>query len=193
MRKKMTIVKMKEAVGMFGLREGAAFWWNVNFGHSIQSWFWLNITGRPYCLYRGWHCEDPECKHEHLLKKKQIVAHWDELRVKSREVVQGDNGECAYCGEEKGTVKVPNPNFDEVNQWLVCEFCHQAIHSQQGLSMATMLGDDKLTNKYNKDLQNLAEESGKPITTAQVAMNSEGGYDTASVTFTGEKDEKAKD
>jgi hypothetical protein len=185
----MTLVKMKEAVNMFGLKDGLEFWWNINFYQNIQSWFWLNITGRPYCLWAGWHCINPECTHEHLLTKKAVVEHWAEMKVKMNEVIQGDNGKCAYCGEDKGTVKVPNPNFDEVNQWLVCETCNKVIRGQQGLSMASMIGDEKLTGKYNADLQKIAEESGKPIINAQVMKNDKGGYDTASVEFTGEKDD----
>ena len=95
---------------------------------------------------------------------------------------------CAYCGEEEATVTIPNPNIsDDWSEWDVCKDCKEVIYLQQRLSIANIIGDEKMISDTNRKLEEIAKRIGKPIMNVCVVKSKEGGYDTASVEFPGRR------
>ena len=103
--------------------------------------------------------------------------------------------DCSYCGEEKGTEKIANPNLDmgddidwsEDNQWwTVCKDCKEVIHCQKTLTIARHMLDRKLAGEMNRRLQEIAERTGKSIMSAQI-RKVDGKTEVSSVEFTGKK------
>lgn len=76
---------------------------------------------------------------------------------------------CMYCGEEEGTVTIPDPNdmFSD-KKWNVCEICKEVIMCQRNLSVCKRIGDKKMVIFYNGELIRLAEKSGKQILSCQL-------------------------
>jgi hypothetical protein len=155
----------------FGLKEGFKFWFRWNFRDPIDMFIWLNITHKPYCTYSGFHCKNKECTHKHLKTKKQIKSHWKKTSKEMQEVKTGKGGMCNYCSQEKATVVIPNPNFDEINSWAVCVTCKKIIETQQKLSFGEYLMQkphgEKLGKMIVKDakqeLSDLSYESDKQV------------------------------
>ncbi len=177
-------IKLKEVVEMFGFKDGFSFWFKWSFKNPIEMWIWLNITHKPYCLYSGFHCKEENCIHEHLLTKKEIKKHWEGTHKEMERVESEKNGECVYCGDEKGTIKIPNPNTSEINQWLVCENCKEIIGLQKELSFP--FTPVKRQQEINNRLLEISKQTGKPIVSAQISKG-EDGYKTSSITFTGKE------
>ena len=197
-------LELKTCIMTFGKIDGFKFWFKMNLIDELKQWYWLNITHKPYCLWAGWYCKDKDCKHKHLLTKKEVLEEWEKTRKEIESVEEGKNGMCVYCEEEKGTEKIMNPNMDKINSWLVCKDCKEVIQAQheQSFGMGLMNLDDKhkdfnekygkkIVNDANKKLDVIAKRTGKPIMSACLSKGKE-GYDVSSVEFTGEKDERHK-
>lgn len=102
---------------------------------------------------------------------------------------------CIYCGEEEATERIANPNldmgdeidwFDEKNWWKVCKDCKDVIHYQRESSFGIAIEDEDMVNRANKELEKIANRTGKPILNACIFKKKEGGYGSASIEFTGE-------
>jgi len=105
---------------------------------------------------------------------------------------------CTYCGEEEGTEKIANPNLDmnddidwgsDKSWWKVCKTCKEVIKLQTFHSIGCMHGEEKMVAYANKKLEELANKTKKPILCATIQKKEDGTYETASIEFTGEKDE----
>lgn len=72
----MREVKLIQSIELFGFWEGFKFWFRWCFVDPIRIWIWLNITHRTYCCYTGFYCNDENCGHQHLTKKKDIMKRW---------------------------------------------------------------------------------------------------------------------
>ncbi len=179
---------LKDTIRQFGFKDGFGFWFRWSFINPLETFVWLNITHKPYCLYSGWHCKKRDCEHTHLLTKKEIKKHWEEAHKEMERVESGKNGECVYCGDERGTIKIPNPNMSELNQWLVCEICDEVIKIQQELSFLCISKMDKpkRAEELNNRLLEISRQTGKPIMSAEIKKE-EGGYKSSSVEFTGKE------
>jgi len=77
---------------------------------------------------------------------------------------------CDYCGEEEGTVVIPDPNITG-KIWHVCKTCEKVIECQQGLSFAQMIKDEKMEKHFMKKLFILSKETGKQILSARIEDN----------------------
>lgn len=176
---------LKVGIKMFGLREGFRFWFSWNVKGPIQQFIWMNITHKIYCTYCGWHCNE-NCKHEKIAKKKDILKHWEKVRKEMDVVEEGKDGNCIYCGDEKGTEKIPNPDFSELSQWLVCKDCKEVIKYQHLLSIGNFSNNNKMVNEAVDKLDEIAKRTGKPIMCASINKTKD-GYKPASIVFTGEK------
>lgn len=143
---------LKDSIEQFGFKNGFSFWFRWSFSDHIKEFIWLNITHKPYCLYSGWHCDKENCQHKHLTKKKDILAEWEKDKKESEIIVCGPNGECAYCGEEKGTELIDDPNFDSLQQWKVCKTCKEVINLQREISMLSILKTHKLSEEKDKEI-----------------------------------------
>lgn len=179
---------LKESIEQFGFKEGFSFWFRWSFKDPIQMFIWLNITHKPYCTYSGFHCNKENCPHKHLLTKKEIKKHWEEAHKEMEKVESGKNGECVYCGDKKGTIKIPNPNMSELNQWLVCKTCKEVIEIQQELSFLAIskIDNPKRAEELNNRLLEISKQTGNPIINTQISKE-EDGYKTSSVKFTGKE------
>lgn len=162
-KKKMKGIILKESIKLFGFKAGFSFWFRWFINDSIKMWIWMNITHRPYCTYSGFFCKDKNCKHTHLLTKKQIKEHWKKIGEEASILEQGPNGECAYCGENKGEIQIFNPNPDKINNWLVCGICKEVIELQQNLVMCQLIGDTKSILEINDKLLEISKKTGKEI------------------------------
>ena len=83
---------------------------------------------------------------------------------------------CTYCGEEKATTQIFNPNFNEEEAfWDVCITCKKLIEQQQNKSFGFILKNfekrnnlktefpDKIIKKSSEEIQKLSYESGKEV------------------------------
>ena len=103
---------------------------------------------------------------------------------------------CIYCGEEEGTEKVANPNLDMGDDidwnspkswWIVCKDCKDVIHHQKNHSIGVTIEDEGMVNRANTELEKIAKRTGKPVMCASISKKKDGGYNTASIEFTGEE------
>ncbi len=179
---------LKKGVTMFGLKDGISFWFNWDVLFPIQDFVWLNITHKEYCPYSGWHCDKKDCGHKHLKTKAEIVKHREKGEKELHSVEKGKDDMCIYCGDEKGTEVIPNPNFDKINQWLVCKDCKEVIHNQTLYTMSEHVGAEKMASEALNKLDEIAKRTGKPIMVAGIRKGDDGKYRTSSIEFTGKKE-----
>ena len=104
-----------------------------------------------------------------------------------------------YCGEEEATERICSPNGldDKPSMWDVCKDCKEVIQQQQSLSFGAILAHmendfsknhgEKIMNKANKKLYEIAKRTKKPILNACIYKKKDGKYDAMSVEFTGEQ------
>lgn len=101
--------------------------------------------------------------------------------------------QCLYCGMHEATTEINNPNgLEEPYQWPVCADCKDIIYHQQGLSFATMIGDDKKVAEHNLAIETISRRSGIPVITATIT--NEDGHLTASTDttdFSKDKEDKS--
>lgn len=156
---------LKDSVKLFGFKSGFGFWFRLNFVDPIQKFIFLNITKKPYCTYSGFHCNKKDCKHKHLFTKKEILKHWEEAHKEMEKVETGEDRKCVCCNDEEGTIKIPNPNFYELNQWLVCENCRETLEIQQELVFLSLskIENPQRMEELNDRLLEISEQTGKPI------------------------------
>ena len=178
---------LKKGIEMFGLKDGFEFWFDWEIFSPIQQFIYMNITHKPYCTYHGWHCRK-DCSHKKLTTKEKILEYWEEAKKELNTIEKGKNDMCVYCGDEKGTEIIPNPNFDKLSQWLVCKDCKAVVYNQQLYSMGEIIGNEKLTSEAINKLDEIAKKTGKPIMVARIAKGDNGNYNTSSIEFTGKKD-----
>ena len=93
---------------------------------------------------------------------------------------------CIYCGEEKGTETISNPNWDKMTSWLVCKDCKETIKYQQQHSIAQSMGNEELASESINKLDEIAKKTKKPIMVAEIKKTGK-GYETSSIEFTGER------
>lgn len=179
---------LKDSIQLFGFKDGFNFWFRHSFVHPVQEFIWLNITHKHYCIYSGWHCHNENCKHLHLKTKEEILENMKESEKELNRVEAGKDGMCIYCRMERGTIQIPNPNFDEINQWLVCKNCKEIIDIQRELSFLSIFKIDnpKRVEELNNRLLEISEQTGKSIINMEISKEND-GYKTSSVTFTGKK------
>ena len=160
---------LKDSIKLFGFVEGIKFCLRMNLINPIEMWVWINITHKPYCTYAGFHCNKENCSHKHLLTKKEIKKHWEEAHKKMEKVEVGKNGMCAYCGDEKGTEIIDDPN-GTLERWLVCETCKEIIAIQQELSFLSIskIDNPKRAEELNNRLLEISKQTGKPIMSARI-------------------------
>ena len=58
-----------------------------------------------------------------------------------------EDEKCDFCGEEKRTIKILDPNFDSDGTWMVCKRCDRFIK-------------DKHTEGINELVKNSLERAG---------------------------------
>ena len=177
-------IVLKDVIEQFGFRTGFNLWFRWSLIDPIQMWIWLNITHKPYCTYSGYHCREKDCEHKHLFTKKDILKRWEKHEEQSKVIIQGENGECAYCSEEKGTEIIDDPNWDTLERWKVCETCKEVIGLQRESSFPII--SQERHQEINDRLLEISKQTGKPITSAQISKGKD-GYESSSVTFTGEE------
>lgn len=174
-------IVLKDSIELFGLKSGFSLWFNWSFKDPIEMWYWLNISHKPYCLYRGYSCDKEDCEYEHLLTKQEILDHWDEITKESEIVEVGENGMCNSCEEEEATTIIDDPNFDSLKKWNVCVTCSKIIPEQQKLSLGVMLSErgyekdivNELIEEASQKIDDLAYESDKEVTTFYIEPNYE--------------------
>lgn len=165
-------IDLKTSIKLFGVRTAVPFWFKWSFIDPVEMFVWLNITHKPYCLYHGFVGCTEKCTNKKLYKKEDILKHWEEAHKEIGKVVTGKDGMCAYCGEFKGTVIIPDPNGG-LSSWKVCGTCDKVINSQMKLSMGHILKSDKLINEAKEELKFLSEESFTPIMSVVIKKNDE--------------------
>lgn len=154
--------------------------------------WWCKVTKKKWCKHNGYSCKDKDCKYEHL----------DEPIPWPTTIPEGTK--CVYCGKNPATEIIDNPNWDiDERAWFVCKTCKEVIkwqhQSSMGIIMADRLKDspqalastEKLVNEANTNLERIAKETGQPILNAGLYKQPDGHYETVSIEYTGEKDDKS--
>jgi len=169
---------LKDSIKLFGFKDGFSFWFEWSFISPIEMFIWLNITHKPYCTYSGFHCHKENCEHKHLFTKKDILKHWKKYEEESKVIHEGKNGMCTYCGEEKGTKLIDDPNWDTLERWKVCKTCERLINHQRDFSFGKILTTDKdfnrrnlgleISKKADKEIKKIEEETGKKTFVAEL-------------------------
>lgn len=77
---------------------------------------------------------------------------------------------CVYCGEREAEIEIPNPNFDEIDTWKVCNDCKEIIHHQQGISIGTILNDDKIIAEHNLAIEKIVKRTGVPVINVKLSV-----------------------
>ena len=160
-------VILKDTIQTFGLVDGFKFWFGWSIKDPIKEFMYLNITHKPYCLNCGWHCNG-NCNKKKLLSKKEILNHFDEMRIEAETIEKGNNDMCVYCGEEKGTEIMDNPNIDKLSRWLICKDCKEVIKNQQDFTLGSLIGNNKLIEQSQDKLKEISERTKKPIFIGQI-------------------------
>ncbi len=163
---------LKDSIELFGFKSGFSHWFNWSFTDPIKMWYWLHISHKPYCLYRGYSCDKENCNYEHLLTKEEILDHWEESKKESKIIEVGENGMCIACGEEKATTIIDDPNFDSLKKWKVCVTCSKIIPEQHKLSFGAILSEkehgkeigNQMMGEASQKINDLAYESNKEVT-----------------------------
>jgi len=165
-------IDLKTSIRLFGVRIAIPFWFKWSFVDPVQMFVWLNITHKPYCLYHGYVGCNSKCTEQKLFKKQDILKYWGETHKEIDKVITGKNGMCAYCGEFKGRVIIPDPN-NGLSSWSVCGTCDKVIKAQHKLSMGHILKNDKLLNEAKEELKFLSEESFTPVMSVVIKKKGE--------------------
>ena len=86
--------------------------------------------------------------------------------------------DCDFCGEEPGTERIMNPNFDDLDKdcWDVCKTCEAVIRQQQKMSIGAVISGSKYGSEYGEkimseateELKNISERTGKVIFSSQI-------------------------
>jgi hypothetical protein len=79
---------------------------------------------------------------------------------------------------------------DEKNWWMVCKDCKDCIRAQQGLSLAEYLGERRLSEHYQKEIEDIANRTKKPILSAKIYKKKDGNLGVISVEYTGKGETK---
>lgn len=172
-------IKLIETIQLIGFKRGFSFWFIWSFIDPVRMWWWLNVSHKPYCTYAGYHCHQENCPHKHLTSKNEIKKHWENSEKECNRVEIGEEGKCIYCGEEKATTQIENPNLDELNKWAVCDACKEIIKIQSELGILSMLPnkDDKRIFDLNNRLLEIQKETGKEIFSEIFVEDSKGNYE----------------
>jgi len=181
-------IQLKRVVKLFGFKDGFGCWFRWSFINPLQMFWWLNISHKPFCTYFGFHCNKENCEHKHLFTKKEILKDREDTLKDMEKVEVGEDGMCVYCGEEKGTVEIPNPNGCELGYWKVCKTCKEVIKIQQELAFLSIskIDNPKRAEELNNRLLEISKQTEKPIINVELNKGIE-GYKASSITFTGEK------
>jgi len=152
---------LKTGIELFGLKGGIKQWLDWEVIWPVQKFVWLNITHKPYCTYHGYMNCGKECEYPKLTKKEDILNRWKENEKEAEKIIQGPNGECAYCGEFKGRELIPDPN-GSLARWNICVTCKKIIDAQQKFTMAHIMyekeTDERLKEFWRKELIKAQEE-----------------------------------
>jgi len=165
------------SVKLFGLRDGFSFWLKWSVADPVEMFIWLNITHKPYCMEHGFGLGNmcgEECTAKKLSKKEDILKEWDRMKGESEEIIQGKNGECAYCGEFKGRVLIGDPNMDSLKRWSVCETCSKVIGEQMNWSMGHVLKNEKMIKGAEGRLKHISAEPFTPAVPIAIKKKNKG-------------------
>lgn len=188
-------IKLIDTIKLFGFKDAIPFWFDWSFVHPIQRFIFLNITHKPYCLECGWYCGkfNKNCNGKKLTRKQDILNHWKEIEKEIRTIEKGKDESCVYCGEEKGTETIPNPNLYKLSQWLVCKDCKETIHYQHQLSISQLTGNEKGASEAIDNIDRIARRTGKTSMSATIFKKPDGSYDSASIEFRGDTNGRQED
>ncbi len=199
---------LKDSIELFGFKEGFKFWFKWNISDPLKIFYWKYIIARPLCTEHGYFMCKPDCQYKKIIGRKNIINFEKErhkqIEKESKTIIVGKKGECAYCGEEKGTELIDDPNWDTIERWKVCENCKEVLEIQQELTFLSLskIDNPKRMEELNNKLLKIAKKTGKPIMNAQFEkvitkfeINKEGKvketgheYKSSSTIFTGKKD-----
>lgn len=180
---------LKESIKLFGFKSGLGFWFRWIFFDPIKIFYWKYISGKPLCTKHGYFLCKPDCNAKKIYGRVNIFNYEKERHKqieKEAKIIRGsENGICIYCGEEKGTEIIDDPNWDTLERWLVCKNCEEIIKLQR--EMAFPLISIKRQEEINNRLLEISQRTGKPILNAYIEKDKEGHYHLNKIIFTGEK------
>lgn len=177
----MNGLRLREAVSNFGFKHGFSLWFRWGIIDSIKMFIWLNITHKEYCTYSGYHCNDENCKNKHVKTRKEIKEIWKKQEEEMNRVERGKEGNCVYCGEEKGTVLIPDPN-GSLGSWEVCRTCDKIIKEQFKYSLGKIIAEkdeklkefgERISNEAEKKLNEICYEADKEAFSCEINIKKE--------------------
>lgn len=185
-------IKLKDSIKQFGFKSGFGFWFRWSFTDPTKIFYLKYIIAKPLCTYHGYfgHCS-PDCQHKKIIGRKNIIRYEKErhkqIEKEMDTIICGPNGECAYCGEEKGTELIDNPNMDTFERWKVCKTCKEVIDIQRELAFLSIskIDNPKRAVELNERLLEISKKTGKPIISFEIRKNKDGTYESSSIEFGG--------
>lgn len=187
------LIKMSEGIRTFGFIEGIKFYLRMNLKDPIKIFYWKYIIAKPLCTNCGYFLCKPDCQYKKIIGRKNIIKYEKErhkqIEIESKTIRGSSDGICVYCGDEKGTEIIDDPN-GTLERWKVCKTCEEVIKIQQELVflsiMSNRMDNPKRAEELNNRLLEISKQTGKPITNIQINREAD-GYKASSTTFTGEK------
>ena len=184
-------IRLIDSIKLFGFRYAVLFWFAWSFSNPIKIFWWKYIVARPLCTYHGYFLCKPDCQHEKITGRKNIYKYskenWARIQKESNTVRGSKDGVCVYCGEERGTEKIDDPNWDTLEKWLVCKTCEKVLELQREATFPLL--SQKRTLEISDELKQISDDTGKPIMMAEISKDVNGKFNTSSVKYTVEKDE----
>lgn len=184
----MNGIYLKDCIENFGFKIGIAFWVRWSIIDPLKLFYWKYIIAKPFCKYHGYLMCNSECNYPKITGRKNIIeyekARKNQIEEESKIIIGSKDGICAYCGQEKGTEIIDDPNWDTLKRWLVCKTCEKIIELQRELSFCMMTGDSKRTEEINRELMDISIRTKKEINNIEIDLN-KGEY--FGVTYNGKK------
>ena len=159
----MNGIYLIESIKLFGFKIGFPFWFKWSMSDPIKIFYWKYIVTKPLCTYHGYFSCKPNCQHKKIYGRRNIYKYtkeqWKKIQRESNTILGSEDGICTYCGEEKGTETIDDPNWDTLERWLVCKTCKEVIELQREISFPLVLQERVL--EINNRIKQISEETGK--------------------------------
>lgn len=203
----MSSTLLSTGIETLGFIDGISFYIRWTVIDPIKIFYWKYIIAKPLCTHCGYFLCKSDCKHEKIIGRRNIIRYEKERHAEivrqSKTIVGESDGKCVYCGEEKGTEIINDPNWDTIERWLVCKTCKQVIEIERELIFlsSTKINKPERMVELNNMLLEISKKTGRPIMSTQIErvgtefeITKDGKvkeigyrYDVSSRTYTGKK------
>ena len=158
-------IVLKDSIELFGFKIGFSHWFRWSFTDPVKMFYWKYIIAKHLCTNCGYFLCKPDCQHKKITGRRNIIKYEKErhkqIEKESNTIIKGENGECAYCSEEKGTEIIDDPNWDTLERWKVCETCKEVVELQRESSFPLISMERQ--QEIGERLLEISKQTGKQI------------------------------